>query len=312
MKFKCNFFYFLNFFLIFSCFSLNANVNQSSALSAFVEGCTAFSDGEWDTAVIALRRAISYKENQTPETYYMLSSAENSFGDYESSLETCEFYLKEFPDSFYEKNVEFLKGKVLFNLGEYEKSYNHLQEFSEKYSDDLLYPSALFYIAESCYASYEYDKAEDIYKKIINEYPDCEKASAASYRLESIGQRTREEKLLYLLKQTGEEYLSAKEEYERQLRLSNSDSVSSTREKLNEALQKNRELEEQIRELENQLSNSNLNQTENSNESQNQSEKSEISENPEELANDEYKSAGILTLKLKALQVQKILNEKSK
>ena len=66
-------------------------------------------------------------------------------------------------------------------------------------------------------------------------------------------QRGREEKLLYLLKQTGEEYLAAKEEYERQLRLYNSESLSSTRQKLNAAQAKNEELERQVAALELQI-----------------------------------------------------------
>ena len=66
-------------------------------------------------------------------------------------------------------------------------------------------------------------------------------------------QRGREEKLLYLLKQTGEEYLAAKEDYEKQLRLYNSEAINTTRERLVDSQRKNQELEEQIRDLENQI-----------------------------------------------------------
>ena len=71
--------------------------------------------------------------------------------------------------------------------------------------------------------------------------------------METIAQRSREEKLLYLLKQTGEEYLAAKEDYEKQLRLYNSEAINTTRERLLDSQQKNQELEEQIRDLENQI-----------------------------------------------------------
>ena len=71
--------------------------------------------------------------------------------------------------------------------------------------------------------------------------------------MESIAQRSREEKLLYLLKQTGEEYLAAKEDYEKQLRLYNSEAINTTRERLVDSQRKNQELEEQIRDLENQI-----------------------------------------------------------
>ena len=99
----------------------------------------------------------------------------------------------------------------------------------------------------------EYDEAETLYERIITQYPQSDKVSASQFRMESIAQRSREEKLLYLLKQTGEEYLAAKEDYEKQLRLYNSEAINTTRERLVDSQRKNQELEEQIRDLENQI-----------------------------------------------------------
>ena len=52
---------------------------------------------------------------------------------------------------------------------------------------------------------------------------------------------------------TFEEYLAAKEDYEKQLRLYNSEAINTTRERLLDSQAKNQELEEQIRDLENQI-----------------------------------------------------------
>ena len=52
----------------------------------------------------------------------------------------------------------------------------------------------------------------------MDEFPKAAKAVDAKYRLDAINQRLREEKLLYLLQQTGESYLSSKENYEKALR----------------------------------------------------------------------------------------------
>ena len=71
-----------------------------------------------------------------------------------------------------------------------------------------------------------------LYERILNEFPDDPKASAAQYRIETINQRSREEKLLYLLRETGEEYLSAKEAYERQLKLYSSETAEEIRKKM--------------------------------------------------------------------------------
>lgn len=227
---------------------------QDSGTVAFVEGCKAFSSGDWNSAVIMLRKASAYAVNDTPDTYYMLVAAEMYAQDFESALTDCDFFLNNYPANLYTARVKYMKGKAMFSLGEYEKSIIEFSDFCHQYENDELYPSALFYIAEALYAAYKYDEAETIYERIITDYPECDKAPTAQFRIESIAQRSREEKLLYLLKQTGEEYLSAKEDYERQLKMYNSETLSTTREKLENSEMKNKELEDQIKELEDQIS----------------------------------------------------------
>jgi hypothetical protein len=81
-----------------------------------------------------------------------------------------------------------------------------------------MYAAALFWIAECFYSGYNFEQARPIYERVVDEFPKDAKAIDAKYRLDSINQRLREEKLLYLLQQTGESYLSSKENYEKALR----------------------------------------------------------------------------------------------
>lgn len=223
--------------------------SSESASMAFVEGCKAYSTGDWSSAKIMLKKAVSYTQNQNADTYYMLISAEINAGDYKGALEDCNYYLEHFKNSIYYTRISYQKGKLLYNLGEYEKSIIALSDFCHQYENNELYPYALFYIGESLYEGYRYNDALEIYDRVVTEFPDFEKVSAAKYKIESISQRSREEKLLYLLKQTGEEYLSAKEDYEKQLRQYNSESVALTRQKLQETQIRNEELEKQIADL---------------------------------------------------------------
>ncbi len=228
---------------VFSVFS------SESATMAFVEGCKAYSVGDWTSAKIMLKKAVTYPEYVNADTYYMLISAQINAGDNKGALEDCNFYLENFPHSLYFSRVSYYKGKILYNLGEYEKAIIALSDFCHQNEKSDLYPYALFYIGESLYEGYRYDDAVAIYDRVVTEFPDFEKAAAASYRMETISQRSREEKLLYLLKQTGEEYLAAKEDYEKQLKQYNSESVALTRQKLQETQIKNEELERQIADL---------------------------------------------------------------
>ncbi len=238
---------------VFSVFSFAAEAVSGSGDSAFVEACKAYSKGDWSEAKFMLKKAVSYPENLNADTYYMLISSEIYDGDNSNALDDCNFFLESFPQSLYYSRICYQKGKLLYNLGEYEKSIIALSDYCHRFENDELYSYALFYIGESLFAGYKYDEAEAIYERIVSEYPESPKTPAAQYRLETILQRGREEKLLYLLKQTGEEYLAAKEEYERQLRLYNSESIDTTRQRLNAAQAKNEELERQIAALEEQI-----------------------------------------------------------
>jgi len=227
--------------------------SQDAAVSAFLDGCRSYTSGDWTSAVFSLKKAASFEANNNAETFYMLINAEIYSGDYKSALDDCFYFLDEFHGSFYESNVVYLKGRCFFSLGEYDKAVITLSDFCHQYETHDMYPSALFWIGESFYACYQYDDARALYQRVITEFPDDAKAPACQYRIETISQRDREEKLLYLLKQTGEEYLFAKEEYEKQLKVYSSDTNAGTRAKLYEAQRKNAELEDKYQALQKEL-----------------------------------------------------------
>ena len=282
---------------------------SESASSAFVEACKSYSKGDWSDAKFMLKKAVSYKENLNPDTYFMLITAEVYDGDNKNALDDCNFFLENFSDSMYFPRVYYQKGKLLYSLGEYEKSIVILSDFCHLYEGDELYSYALFYIGESLFAGYKYDEAGSVFERIVTEFPESPKTPAAQYRLETILQRGREEKLLYLLKQTGEEYLSAKEEYERQLRLYNSEAMDSTRQKLAAAQSKNESLEKQIAELELQIAALKNNQEESERIIQQLKEAGE-KDIPEPEPFDETKYQ-LKKLKEKALEAQKMLDQKN-
>lgn len=285
---------------------------SESASSAFIEACKSYSRGDWADAKIMLKKAVSYSENMNPDAYYMLITSEIYDGDNRNALDDCNFFIESFPDSMYYPRICYQKGKLLYSLGEYEKAIVILSDFCHRYENDELYSYALFYIGESLFAGYKYDEAGAIYEQIVKDYPDSPKTPAAQYRLESILQRGREEKLLYLLKQTGEEYLSAKEEYERQLRLYNSESLDSTRQKLAASQKKNEELELQIQSLEKQVEELRAGQTVSEQRIQELQKKEQERERdvPSGTPFDE-RAAQVKLLKQKALEAQQLLDKKN-
>lgn len=234
------------------CASEETEKNLSSV--AFVQGTNAFKKGEWMSSVFLLRKALSYQENNNAETLYMLITAEMYAGEYKSAYNDCQQFLDNFSSSQYVSYILYHKGRALFYLGEYEKSILTLSDYCHQYPEHEMYASALFWIGESFYASFNYNESKLLYERILNEFPNDSKASSAQYRIETINQRAREEKLLYLLRETGEEYLAAKEDYERQLKLYGSETAEEVRRRLITLQEKNAQLESKISEYEKNIS----------------------------------------------------------
>lgn len=237
---KKNIFLFVVFLLLakFSVFS-------QTAQAAFNQACNAYRLNDWENSQILFRKAVAYPENSNEETYFMLVSSEIYAGNYAAAIADCSRFLSQFPYGRYVSHVKYQRGRAFYCTGVYSDAVLAFSDFCHEYPDHELYPSALYWIAESFFADYSYDEAARLYLRIVSDFPESEKAPSASYRLESIAQREREEKLLYLLQQTGEEYLFAREEYERQLRTKNVNTASDTelRRRITELQNKNSELE---------------------------------------------------------------------
>jgi len=155
------------FLFIFSSLTVPGfSKNPTSASAVYQQGCSAFSRGDWDTAVFLLRQTVADPTFDTADANYMLIMAEIYAGDNKSALSDCDDFLNSFSRSLYTQRIFYTKGKLLYNLGEYEKAIVTLSDFCHKNEGHELYPSALFYIAESLYAGYKFDEAEDIYEKI--------------------------------------------------------------------------------------------------------------------------------------------------
>lgn len=275
-------------------FAQNSGAGVASV--AFVQGAKAFSSGEWMSAIFQLRKAVSYSENNNAETWYMLIAAEMYAGEYKNAFQDCELYLKNFPGSPYTSYVLYHKGRALFFMGEYENSILVLSDFCHQYSDHEMYASALYWIAESFFAGYNYDEAKVLYETVVNDYPDDAKAPAARFRIDTIAQNFREEKLLYLLKETGEEYLAAKEEYERQLKYAGAENSGEVRRRILD-LQKNvSELEKKVQDL-----------TEENSSLKASLDERQVQESEAKRQSDEF----ILELKRKAQQAQELLDGKN-
>ena len=214
-------------FLVLIQFSFFAQSNDKKEVmsgiddhaSHFVlQGVQAYEEKDWETAIHFFRRATSFPSTTTEELWYMLIMAEMYAERYEGAIQDGGEFKARYPDSFLNSYVDYQLGRAHYYVKHWDTAIEILSDFCADYPDHELYPSSLFWIAETLYAMHYYSLAASFYERIVEEYPKSVKMTEVLYRLDVINQREKEEKLLLLLQATSEEYLSSKEEYERQLR----------------------------------------------------------------------------------------------
>lgn len=197
---------------------VNSYGTLDPAGTALSDAYNAYKGGDYQSANILLRRALSNPQNQSDAALYMLVMSGIYSKDYKSAYADSEYFLQSYPNSSYAPLIKYQQGRGLFYMGEYDKAVLTLSDFCHENPGNSMYPSALFWMGECFFMGYNFEQAKPLYERIVNEYPKDPKAIEAKYRLDQINQRIREEKLLYLLQQTGESYLSSKENYEKALR----------------------------------------------------------------------------------------------
>lgn len=212
---------FFSFFSIFCLFPQTASKSKLSAADSanLKQGADAYKKEDWTSAIFFLRKVVSVPGNVSDENLFMLIKSEIYAGEYRQAQNDCEKFLEQFTSSPYTEYVRYQNGRLLHLLARNEDAVLSLSDFCHQNPDSELYPLALYWIAESFYDEYNFESARGLYERVVNDFPGCEKAPQAQYKLDLIERRSREEKLLYLLKVIGEENLSTREEYERQLRV---------------------------------------------------------------------------------------------
>lgn len=236
--------------------------DSSPSADFLVQGFDAFQKNDWASALFFLRKAVSLPDTSSPEVWYMLVMSEMFAEEYKTAIKDGEFFCSFYPDSSYKSFVEYQIGRALHYTGDYDASIKRLGLFCSRYPNHELYASGLFWIAESLFSTFYFDLAKPVYERIVAEFPDSAKYTEALYRIDLISQREREEKLLYLLKVTGEEYLSSKEDYERQLKQYQTEESLGLRKQLNETKQEAQTLKIRLEEVEKVRNQYELNNTE--------------------------------------------------
>ncbi|AEE17151.1 tetratricopeptide repeat protein [Treponema brennaborense] len=221
--------------------------DKSAGSALLLQGYEAFRAEDWVSALFFFRKAVNVAAPQE-ESLYMLILSEMFAEDYGGALGDCDWFVTLFPGGTYYPLVLYQRGRALYYQGSYDEAVAQLTEFCHLYPAHEMYPSALFWIAESFFFEYNYSAAKVLYERLVSDFPRDAKAVESQNRLRSISQYEREEKLLYLLKVVGEEYLAAKESYEKELKQYRTEDKIGLREQLRTVMAENEQLKDALAE----------------------------------------------------------------
>ena len=186
-----------------------------SPADILLPGLEAYSREDWDAAILYFKKISVDRNTASDDALYWLIMSEMSAADYKSALTDSNTFLAKYKDSKRIPDVNYQKGRALYQLRQYDDTIKLLYAFVKDYPEHKLVSSALYWIAEALFNTKNYERATLFYTMIVDDYKDSPKYEASFYRLSLIKQKEREEELLELLKVTHEEALRAAEEYER-------------------------------------------------------------------------------------------------
>lgn len=232
--------YLLPFLLALLLTSVHAQDIQNDSL---LDGYLSYQKGDWTNAVFFLRKAATDPSVSNDSVWYMIIMSEMNMEKFSNALSDCNYFMQTFNDSSLLPNVKYQRGRILHYVGQNDNAVLELSDFCHENPESPVYSSALFWIAECFYEDYSFETAKTLYERVVSEFPESSKVEDSLFKISLINQREREEKLLYLLKLTGEEYLSARETYEKQLRIYQTEDAKELRKQLAQARERILELE---------------------------------------------------------------------
>lgn len=189
-----------------------SQTKRSGSLSLGVE---LYGQGRYAEAVSELR-AVNPESADYLEAFYWKGLAELSSGDYQEALNTFELLERRRPNERRRAEIPYHKGRALFYLGRYQDALVVLSAHAEvQRDDDKRKAASLYWAGESLYALGRLDQAENVFVRIVEQYPGSAKHEASLYRMELIKQKKIEAELLSIIKWNHEESLKTLEDYQR-------------------------------------------------------------------------------------------------
>lgn len=184
----------------------------------YLYGLDLFKEAKYEQAT-RLFKTVLFDADSAPlhgNAAYWLARTYLEREHYTASAEIMEEFLLNYPDNPFLLDGQYYKGRLLYLEEEFDKTIRYFSSFVTTHPEDNPYlANSLFWIGESLYSLGRFEEAEEIYMKILKDYPTSVKVEASQYRISLIEYKFREEELLKLLQWSHEEFLKSSGEYDK-------------------------------------------------------------------------------------------------
>ena len=193
-----------------------------------------FSEGNYTEALDDFREIILNNNYELLQgtAYYWISRSYIAQNLLDKAEDNLDFFLQNYSENILYPDAVYQKGRILFKKSKYDASIQIFYKFIESYPEHPYVSNSYYWIAESLYALGHLEEAKSIFSMIIRNYPTSYKLEASNYRLSLITLKFRENELLKLIKISHEEYLKALKDFQRKEKVYEQ-SISNYQRKLN-------------------------------------------------------------------------------
>jgi len=107
---------------------------------------------------------------------------------YEQAIPEFRSFNQAYPQSTYAPNSHYWLGQLLFNKGELAEAEQEFSIVVQQFKDSSKRPDALLKLAMVAQQQKNIDKAKQLYRQLLSEYPDSTSAQLAKPRLDNLTQ----------------------------------------------------------------------------------------------------------------------------
>jgi tetratricopeptide (TPR) repeat protein len=215
--------------LLFGLMLFSAEISFAQSQAGFARriqnGAQLYNLGRFTEATAEFRNAqeAAVTLDEWSRAIYWVILSELGSTDYGSAIRDMDELEKHAPNSSYNRDMTYHRGRVYFNQGFFDNALILFRRFIDSVTDDDKESSdrraaAYFWTGETLFHMGRFDEAESFYGWVVTRYPASPKLEVSTYRMDLIKQKKIEAELLALLQWSHEESLRTSEDFQRKIR----------------------------------------------------------------------------------------------